>query len=1424
MFVGANAKCVNRLLVLLVLAARADARAQTAFFAPDPHWESPEPSTTRSVAIGDIDLDGDLDLVCGNSQQANTLFLNDAGTIGTSSSWFPAGIDRTRNVALGDLDGDGYLDLICGNFGGGNTLYLNQHGALSPVPADTLWTSNTAESVALGDMDNDGDLDIVFGIPLFPTAIYYNDSGHFRDPPKLIGGPNETRCVVLGDVDENGYLDVVQSNIGGTARTYVYLNRQSDVDSLPAWSSRAGDQTLGVALADLNGDRRLDLICANFNFPNTIYYHETDSLYAAAPSWQSGPADSGEDVEVGDVDGDGDVDLIIANLGQPTALYLNDLSDTGGTLTTTPAWGTSRPDQTIDIALGDVDGDGDLDLVCGNADELSAAYVNLTPPLELNPSWESIFPEENRTKSVALGDVDGDGDLDLVCGNGGAKDMASTCYFNRDGRFDTAPSWLSAEPRRTASVALAKVNRDDRLDLICGNQGVTGEPSAAFENTGGSFSSTPTWISDPIKVTTSIAVGDINGDGLVDLVCGNGGDSSMVFLNLGSNFDTKPAWTSNDTLQTSGIALGDVDGDGDLDLVCGNNALEDPSTLYLNEGRMFADEPAWSSSQTFFTNDVALGDIDGDGDLDLACANNTQATTVYFNQGGIFAPSAGWSSRPPARPTTSIALGDLDGDGDLDLVCGNELDSLNVAYLNEHGTLNRDPGWISERGYDTEDVVLGDVDGDGDLDAVFGNENGPNVLHAGTKNRPVDPSSPLPGQTNHDAFLSQVKVRRIGPNTQRIVFSLVDVQSDPAWLLVEYQFEGDPNWHFSDVDNRAGRVGPFATGASAIVDSLTWDTSRIPSDLRDIVLRLTAIEVPRRVGVVQRAPSYLVDIGQIPMVDTFARPSSGSEFFETRDVIVDLRLPPGMTRDQARLYYRRGGESEYQQASFQDGSPLPFATIPSDWVGERGIEYWVEAQTGTETLTDPRTNPSERPHAVRITSTNLAESVSHPGERYRMLSIPLALESSVSIIRALQDDIGFPDATRWRLFAYNAGDSTYDEVPNDTTLSFEQGRGYFLITRESHRLDTAPVFGKSAPTDSAFTLNLEPGWNLIGQPFAFPVPWASVGVTATEVEPPVAWQQDHYTYSVDRLEPWQGYWVKNRTSAALGLKIPPVAVTASSTTSSVSSEAEWQLSIGASSNHVVDPVNAVGVKKGARDAWDEADRSDAPMGPGRSLSLYFPKTGGGNFAVDIRGDAASLDEATARIFGVEPDSWGHLWRLDVAKNFADVPAGDVVVLEFSGAANLPPDARVLLLDHSLKRIVDLRQQSRYQFFQGNRDFVANEGEARFTLLVGGDSFADSQEKDSPPSATRLHQNRPNPFNPATIIRYEVGQSAAVTLKVYDVGGAVVRNLFSGNQHPGIYEVLWNAQDVAGEPLASGVYFCRLTAGPVTETRKMLLLK
>ncbi|MDD3643860.1 MAG: FlgD immunoglobulin-like domain containing protein [Candidatus Krumholzibacteria bacterium] len=88
----------------------------------------------------------------------------------------------------------------------------------------------------------------------------------------------------------------------------------------------------------------------------------------------------------------------------------------------------------------------------------------------------------------------------------------------------------------------------------------------------------------------------------------------------------------------------------------------------------------------------------------------------------------------------------------------------------------------------------------------------------------------------------------------------------------------------------------------------------------------------------------------------------------------------------------------------------------------------------------------------------------------------------------------------------------------------------------------------------------------------------------------------------------------------------------------------------------------------------------------------------------------------------------------------------------------------------------------------------------------------------------LRQNRPNPFNPATTIEYSLHSTGHVSLRVYDVAGRLLRTLVDGERSAGRHQIVWNGTGDSGAPVASGVYFCRLKAGPYERTRKMILLR
>ncbi|HET6201351.1 MAG TPA: FG-GAP-like repeat-containing protein [Planctomycetota bacterium] len=509
---------------------------------------------TRAVALGDVDGDGDLDAFGGNASgqgQQDRLFLNGGAGVFTdvTATNLPALPDETRAVALGDVDGDGDLDAFVGNGvffpASKNRLYLNGGtGVFTDVTATNLPALlDDTRAVALGDMDGDGDLDVFVGNYQQQNRLDLNvGTGVFTDVtatnlPGLLGN---TQAVTLGDVDGDGDLDAFIGNtgpfLGGQNR--LYLNEGTGVFTDVTATNLPGlvDVTWAVALGDVDGDGDLDAFVGNYVQQNRLYLNGgtgifTDVTVTSLPALMNAT----RAVALGDVDGDGDLDAFVGNYGQQNRLFLNGGAGVFADLTASNLPALS--DATNAIALGDVDGDGDLDAFVGNEFQQNRLYLNGGTGVLADVTATSLPALMNATRAVALGDVDGDGDLDAFVGHGGFIPASQNRLYVNGGTgvfTDVTATNLPALLDETRAVALADVDGDGDLDVFVGNYM---QQSRLYLDAGtGAFTDvTATSLPAVLDNTFAVALGDVDGDGDLDAFVGNGGTAwaqNRIYTNL----------------------------------------------------------------------------------------------------------------------------------------------------------------------------------------------------------------------------------------------------------------------------------------------------------------------------------------------------------------------------------------------------------------------------------------------------------------------------------------------------------------------------------------------------------------------------------------------------------------------------------------------------------------------------------------------------------------------------------------------------------------------------------------------------------------------------------------------------------------------------------------------------------------------------
>ncbi|QIX60235.1 hypothetical protein HER32_03125 [Hymenobacter sp. BT18] len=366
---------------------------------------------------------------------------------------------------------------------------------------------------------------------------------------------------------------------------------------------------------------------------------------------------------VGDIDGDGDLDLVLVSAGAPSIQTLLNGGDQTGSNTGVFSNGTrfSTSVRLNGSTLGDVDGDGDLDLLATTSfpNDLRVYLNNGLGAF----SAGSVLATAFRTYDLSVGDLDGDGDLDVVTNNSNFA-LLTICLNNGNGIFSSGGT-VATGPN-PGNIALGDVDGDGDLDLACGLQ-ENGDTKYAVaihlnggDNTGLNQGTFPKMQLVPVQAANCRSLlGDVDGDGDLDLlavgVSGgraslrlNGGDNTGSntgnFLN-GGNLLLPPAaanyWSGS---------LGDMDADGDLDLVLPSIASRSVYVLRNDGNGTFGNALTYPFTTTFDPYFAALGDLDGDGDLDVVATDVNRAPVHILLNHPLSVPL-------PVQLTTFTAVG-----------------------------------------------------------------------------------------------------------------------------------------------------------------------------------------------------------------------------------------------------------------------------------------------------------------------------------------------------------------------------------------------------------------------------------------------------------------------------------------------------------------------------------------------------------------------------------------------------------------------------------------------------------------------------------------------------------------------------------------------------------------------------------------------
>ncbi|MBT8220039.1 MAG: VCBS repeat-containing protein [Bacteroidia bacterium] len=347
--------------------------------------------------------------------------------------------------------------------------------------------NNNTMDTEFADIDGDGDLDMVMAIEFYKNVILINNGkGYFSDGSDLLPNKEESidpkpyryfpyhdsEDVAIADFDKDGLIEILIVTEDDETNEYYEINPQGQFDDLSDRLPGKG-VTNGIIAADFDNDGWIDVVLAN-NGQNFFWSNQEGKLIDTTKDRLPQSKDVTQDLEAGDYDGDGDLDILIGNESENKLLENNGsgiFTDVSKNVFT-----TGISEETREADFGDVDGDGDLDIYFANV-----AFFTESQPIQrllIQEGGKFIDVSDTKLSLMATGgtvdgdfvDIDGDGDLDLLCGNGtlrGTENGFTIALNDGHGKFeDNTDNFIASGIKSLViDVEVADLNGDGRPDI-----------------------------------------------------------------------------------------------------------------------------------------------------------------------------------------------------------------------------------------------------------------------------------------------------------------------------------------------------------------------------------------------------------------------------------------------------------------------------------------------------------------------------------------------------------------------------------------------------------------------------------------------------------------------------------------------------------------------------------------------------------------------------------------------------------------------------------------------------------------------------------------------------------------------------------------------------------------------------------------------